>query len=83
MRMTRSAIIPLPLGGHLGQVPGCQGNLEVGDPLSGTTFPVTISGTTYHLQELAFFGWFYDDNIGINGWYSTRGTFLSGAGLCS
>lgn len=80
---------PTPSWGHIGQVSGCQGNLEVGDPLTGTVFAVngrtTINGSppTYHLQELAFFGWFYDDNIGINGWFSTRGTFTSGASLCS
>ena len=78
---------PTPSWGHIGQVSGCQGNLEVGDPLTGTDFavkPAKVSGgPTYHLQELAFFGWFYDDNIGINGWYSTRGTFTSGATLCS
>jgi hypothetical protein len=38
-----------------------QGNLEVGDPLTGTNIP-TITGTNgfaYHLQELPFFSWFY------------------------
>jgi hypothetical protein len=80
---------PTPSWGHIGQVSGCQGNLEVGDPLTGTDFAfnsrttVGGNGPTYHLQELAFFGWFYDDNIGVNGWYSTRGTFTSGATLCS
>jgi hypothetical protein len=80
---------PTPSWGHIGQVSGCQGNLEVGDPLSGTDFAVNgnttvnASNPTYHLQELAFFGWFYDDNIGVNGWFSTRGTFTSGAPLCS
>jgi hypothetical protein len=78
---------PTPSWGHVGQVSGCQGNLEVGDPLSGTNFavrPTTPRGTlTFHLQELAFQGWFYDDNIGVNGWYSTRGSFTSGATLCS
>lgn len=76
-----------PSWGHIGQVSGCQGNLEVGDPLTGTNFavlPTKVSGgPTYHLQELAFFGWFYDDNMGVNGWYSTRGAFTSGATLCS
>jgi hypothetical protein len=33
---------------------------------------VTISGTTYHLQELAFFGWFFGWDGGVNGWYSTQ-----------
>lgn len=78
---------PTPSWGHTGQVSGCQGNLEVGDPLSGTTFGVPPTtpggGPTYHLQDLAFFGWFYDFNSGVNGWYSTRGTFRSGATLCS
>ena len=78
---------PTPLWGHIGQVSGCQGNLEVGDPLTGTNFAVKPStaqgGPTYHLQQLAFFGWFYDDNIGVNGWYSTRGTFGSGSTLCT
>lgn len=76
-----------PAWGHIGQVSGCQGNLEVGDPLTGTDFAVRPAqvggGPTYHLQELAFFGWFYADNIGINGWYSTRGTFTSPSTLCS
>ena len=80
---------PTPSWGHIGQVSGCQGNLEVGDPLTGTQFAYNAGhtagggGQIYHLQELAFFGWFYDDNIGINGWYSTRGSFTSGATLCS
>ena len=79
---------PTPSWGHIGQVSGCQGNLETGDPLTGTVFAVngntTVGSTnpTYHLQELALFGWFYDDNIGVNGWYSTRGSFLSGATIC-
>src|SRR5690348_1655945 len=29
---------PTPAWGHTGQVSGCQDNLEVGDPLSGTEF---------------------------------------------
>jgi hypothetical protein len=73
---------PTPAWGHLGQVATCQSNLEVGDPLSGTTFPVTIGRGTYHLQELAFFGWFFGYDGGVNGWYSTQGTFASPAGLC-
>jgi hypothetical protein len=52
---------PTPAWGHTGQVAGCQNNLEVGDPLTGTNIaPVTMpNGFTYHLQELAFFSWFY------------------------
>jgi hypothetical protein len=77
---------PTPPWGHLGQQPNCQGNLEVGDPLTGTDFavrPPRPGGVTYHLQELAFFGWFYADNIGVHGWYSSRGTFTSPSTLCS
>jgi hypothetical protein len=72
---------PTPSWGHVGQVGGCQRNLEVGDPLTGSTLlPVTTSaGTTYHLQELAFLSWFYrqSPSIGVNGWYSFNGTFTS------
>jgi hypothetical protein len=74
---------PTPAWGHTGQVPGCQGNLEVGDPLSGTEAPriVMPNGFTYHLQELAFFSWFYQArSIGVHGWFSDNGTFLSNAG---
>jgi hypothetical protein len=78
-----------PAWGHIGQVSGCQGNLEVGDPLTGTVFPVNgntrpgSNNPTYHMQELALFGWFFDENYGVNSTYSTRGTFGSGATLCS
>jgi hypothetical protein len=74
---------PTPLWGHTGQVSGCQGNLEVGDPLTGTNVaPVTMpNGFTYHLQELAFFSWFYGaPSIGVNGWFSNNGTFTTDAG---
>jgi hypothetical protein len=74
---------PTPAWGHTGQVGGCQGNLEVGDPLTGTGIPpVTMSnGFTYHLQELAFFSWFYGaPSVGVNGWFSDNGTFTTDAG---
>jgi hypothetical protein len=74
---------PTPPWGHTGQVPGCQGNLEVGDPLSGTEAPPIVmpNGFTYHLQELAFFSWFYGaPSAGIHGWFSNNGTFLTDAG---
>lgn len=72
-----------PLWGHTGQVPNCQGNLEVGDPLSGTLAPPIKmpNGFTYHFQELAFFSWFYGaPSIGVNGWFSDNATFLQDAG---
>jgi hypothetical protein len=69
--------------GHTGQVAGCQADLEVGDPLSGTFLPaVTMpNGFAYHLQELAFYSWFFGaPSVGANGWYSNNGTFLTDAG---
>jgi hypothetical protein len=78
---------PVPAWGHIGQQSGCQTNLEVGDPLSGTRVAVTMpNGFTYHAQELAFFSWFYRQNpsLGLHGWFSSNGTFTSDAGpLCS
>jgi hypothetical protein len=70
--------------GHIGQVTGCQGNLEVGDPLTGTTLTVPMNGFNYHPQELAFFSWFYrqSPSLGANGWYSNNGTFASAPGTC-
>jgi hypothetical protein len=76
---------PTPPWGNIGQVTGCQANLEVGDPLSGTVITATGSNAyTYHLQELAFFSWFYrqSPSIGVNGWYSSNGTFKTPAGPC-
>jgi hypothetical protein len=73
----------VPPWGHVGQVSGCQNNLEVGDPLTGTEAPpiVMSNGFTYHLQELAFFRWFFGaPSISVNGWYSNNGTFLTDAG---
>ncbi len=78
-----SGFNPTPAWGHTGQVPGCQNNLEVGDPLSGTDIaPVKMpNGFTYNLQELAFFSWFYGaPTLGLNGWFSDNGTFTSDAG---
>jgi hypothetical protein len=74
---------PTPAWGNIGQVVGCQNNLEVGDPLTGTAIPeITMpNGFTYHLQELAFFSWFYGaPSIGVNGWYSDNDTFTTDAG---
>jgi len=75
---------PTPAWGHVGQVSGCQSNLEVGDPLSGTLAPPIFNpanGFTYHMQELAFFSWFYGaPSIGIHGWFSDNATFLQDAG---
>src|ERR1700683_4823886 len=73
-----------PAWGDVGEVQdNCSAAFEVGQPLSGTSFPpITMNGFTYHPQELAFFSWFYrlDPSIGANGWYSDNGSFASDAG---
>lgn len=78
---------PTPAWGKVGQVSGCQPNLEVGDPLSGILFPgiAMPNGYTYHPQELAFFSWFFrqSPSLGVNGRFSDNDTFLDSQPLCS
>jgi hypothetical protein len=74
---------PTPAWGHTGQVSACQNNLEVGDPLTGTNTSTIVgrNGFTYHLQELAFYSWFYGaPSVAIHKWFSDNGTFLTDAG---
>lgn len=77
---------PTPAWGHVGQVGACQNNLENADPLTGTLLPgVTMAnGRSYHLQELAFFSWFYRQvpSTAVNGSYSNNGTFTAAQGAC-
>jgi hypothetical protein len=75
---------PTPPWGNIGQVAGCQNNLENGDALSGTNRILTLFGYNYHVQELVFVGWFYHLNpsLGINNWYSNFGTFRGFARPC-
>jgi len=74
-----SGVNPTPAWGNIGQVSGCQNNLEVGDPLTGTPFALTYNGFAYHPQELAFFSWFFRSAaIGTGGLASFEGTFTSG-----
>jgi hypothetical protein len=67
---------------------GCQSNLEVGDPLTGTTISDAVNTPagpfTYNLQELAFVSWFYrtSPSYGVNGWYSNNGTFTTPSATC-
>ncbi len=79
-----TGVNPVPAWGGIGQVSGCQGNLEVGDPLSGTLKTVVTSGVAFHVQELAFVSWFYRDvpSVGVNGWYSNYGKFTHASKPC-
>jgi hypothetical protein len=74
-----------PPWGHTGHVTGCQSNLEVSNPLTGTNFTDKADSFTYHPQELAFFSWFYHQkpSLGVNGWYSNHGTFKTPAAPCT
>ena len=83
-RTTKGASKPTRQTLDNSQVSGCQANLEVGDPLSGTTFNDTLNGFTYHPQELAFFSWFYHQSpsLGVNGWFSDQDTFRTFAAPC-
>jgi hypothetical protein len=76
-----------PPWGNVGQVSGCQGNWEVGDPLSGTLMPaITINGKAYQMQELGFFSWYFnkdgDPSVGAGGKFSSGGTFQGPAKAC-
>jgi hypothetical protein len=73
---------PVPSWGHIGQQPGCQDNLEVGDALSGTIVPpVLLNSMEYDLQELVFFSWFYGaPSIAVDGTFSDNNTFTTDAG---
>lgn len=80
-----SGVNPMPAWGNIGQVSGCQSNLEVGDPLNGILAPsITLNGFTYHFQELAFLSWFVGDHPsqGAGGKYSSNGTFTGYAQPC-
>jgi hypothetical protein len=77
-----------PPWGNIGQVSGCQGNWEPGDPLTGADFPaITMSnGLTYNPQELAFWSWYYNAkttrSIGAGGKFSSNGTFKGPSQPC-
>jgi hypothetical protein len=80
-----TGVNPTPAWGNIGQVTGCQSNLEVGDPLSGTMEIPSNTKTVYHVQDLAFKSWFYHYAVstGVNGLYSLYGNFRSFAANCS
>ena len=77
----------VPAWGHVGQVGGCQGNLEVGDPVTGVAFTASVGGTfpfTYHPEDLVFFPWFarVQPSTSVNGWYTFLNGFSAPQGLC-
>jgi uncharacterized membrane protein YbjE (DUF340 family) len=41
------------------------------------------NGFTYHVQDLAFFNWFYriSPSTAVNGWYSLAGNLITDAGV--
>lgn len=76
-----------PAWGNIGQTGGCQGNWEVGDPLSGNSMPaITMNGKSYAVQELAFYSWFFNaatnTSVGAGGKYSSNGTFPGPSKAC-
>jgi hypothetical protein len=74
----------VPAWGHVGQVGGCQNNLEVGDPVTGNAFNVTLGGFTYHPEDLVFYPWFarINPSTSVNGWYTFLNGFAAPQGLC-
>jgi hypothetical protein len=89
---------PTPVWGNIGQTSppafSCQGNLEVGDPLSpGFSTPsnpfskVGSNGLTYDVQELTYYSWFFGATpLGVGAGpvpsYSNNGTFHHTAVVC-
>jgi hypothetical protein len=76
-----------PSWGNTGQVSGCQTNMEVGDPLTGTVVNLYFFGYNYSPQELAFFNWFFNSpstpSLGASGFFSSNKTFATPAPNCS
>jgi hypothetical protein len=73
----------VPAWGNIGEVTGCKFNLEVGDPLTQTDLPPIPgpNGFSYHLQELAYFSWFFRiAPLGAGGQFSDNGTLATNAG---
>jgi hypothetical protein len=73
----------VPPWGNIGEVTGCRRYLEVGDPLTRTELPPITgpNGFAYHVQELAYFSWFFRTaSIGAGGQFSDNGTLVTSAG---
>jgi len=81
------AVNIVPAWGHVGQVSGCQGNLEVGDPVTGNAFTVAMGGTfpfTYHPEDLVFLPWFarVTPSTSVNGWFTFLNAFAAPQPVC-
>ena len=77
----------VPAWGHVGQVSGCQNNLEVGDPVTGKAFTVTTGGLfpfTYHPEDLVFLPWFarITPSTSVNGWFTFLNGFAAPQAVC-
>jgi hypothetical protein len=74
----------VPTWGNVGQVSGCQNNLEVGDPVTGVAFTVSPNNFTYHPEDLVFLPWFsrQSPSSSVNGRYTFLNTFSSPAAAC-
>ncbi len=85
-----------PAWGGIGSAKGCQSNLEVGDSLvvalypgfqnPASPVPITLNGSPYYLQELAFFSWFFNSptaaSLGAGGKFSSNGSFAGPSKVC-
>jgi len=81
------AVNIVPAWGHVGQVGGCQNNLEVGDPVTGSAFTVTTGGLfpfTYHPEDLVFLPWFarITPSTSVNGWFTFLNGFAAPQAVC-
>jgi len=74
----------VPAWGNVGQVSGCQNNLENGDPVTGIAFTVTQNGFTYHPEDLVFLPWFsrQSPSSSVNHWYTFLNSFGAPQAVC-
>ena len=74
----------IPAWGNIGQEGSCSFSLETGDPVTGTTFEVTMNGFTYHPEDLVFLPWFAREvpSTSVNGWYTFLNSFSSPQFIC-
>jgi len=79
-----------PAWGDEGEIkfPNCSSKFEVGDPLNhkNVLLKSVLSPYEYHVQELAFFSWFYNAksaaSIGAGGKFSSHGKFTGPSKAC-